>query len=142
MLYRIFSLQNFPQNSSAFTAFASSLPEEKVILVSQEEIKPFKSPVMNLPWRQVNPFLNCCTNKTTAALESHVNRRLYKHQLRLARAAKVNDQFSELKVPPRKEEGAWWADSLNAPSKPDFMKESTSNDFLYCWGLKFLSKSG
>lgn len=47
MLYRIFSLQNFPQNSSAFTAFASSLPEEKVILVSQEEIKPFKSPVMN-----------------------------------------------------------------------------------------------
>lgn len=48
MFYHIFSLQTFSKSSSAFTAFACSVPEKKVIVVRQEEIKPFISQVTNL----------------------------------------------------------------------------------------------
>lgn len=47
MFYHIFSLQTFSKSGSAFTAFACSFPEKTVILVRQEEIKPFISEVMN-----------------------------------------------------------------------------------------------
>lgn len=80
---------NFSKSSSAFTAFACSLPEKKVIVVRQEETKPFISQVMNflklkILWRQVNSFINCHINKTTAVFKSHINIRLYEHLLRLS----------------------------------------------------------
>lgn len=91
MFYHIFSLQNFSKSSSAFTAFACSLPEEKcncsekggnkAIHKSSDELLKAAN---ILKRRQVNPFLNCCINKTTTVIKSHVNIRLYEHQLRLS----------------------------------------------------------
>jgi len=47
MFHHIFFCKLFSKSSSAFTAFACSLREKKVIVVRQEEIKSFVRQVMN-----------------------------------------------------------------------------------------------